>query len=87
MPAERPGFPDQPQVKIQYAWSVGQGGPHLALDRNTVRVEFLVKWLAENHDVLISGRIEWGGFVLVKPKVKASELCYVCNYVTVSSQV
>jgi hypothetical protein len=73
MPVQRPGLPDEPEVKIQHPLRVGESGHHLALDWNAVRVDFLVEWLTENHDVLARGSCEWEGRVLVKPKMKAFE--------------
>jgi hypothetical protein len=81
MPVHRPGLPDQPEVKIQHPRGVGEGDYHLALYRNPVRVDFLVKCFAENDDVLITWGRERSGLVLVKPKLKAIELCYGFNYV------
>ena len=73
MPVQRPGLPDQPEIKIQYSWCVGEGSHHLALDRNAVGVNLLIEWFTENNDVLIRGSCGWIGFVLMEPKVKAVE--------------
>ena len=67
---ERPGLPDQPHVKVQYTRRVGQQGHHLSLHWNSVSVDFFVKRVAENDDVLIVGGSTWLCFTLVKPKVK-----------------
>ena len=73
MAVQRPGLPHEPEVKVQHTWRVGQSGHHLALDWNPVAVYFLVKWLAENDDVLITEGRERSSLVLVKPKLKAIE--------------
>ena len=46
-----PTLPYKPQVEIQNARGVRQGGNDLALHRDPVRVDFLVKGFAENDGV------------------------------------
>ena len=75
MPIQRPGLPDQPEVKIEYAWRVGPCGHHLALDRNAVAIYFLVEWLAENDDVLVIRLRKRGCLVLVKPELQSEDVC------------
>ncbi len=67
---ERPDLPDQPHVKVQYTRRVGHQGHHLSLHGNSVSVDFLVKRVAENNDVLIAGGSTWLCCTLVIPKVK-----------------
>jgi hypothetical protein len=73
MPVQRPGLPHEPEVKIQYPGRVGEGGHHLALDRNAVGIDFLVEWLAENNNVLITRSREGSDLILVEPKLKPIE--------------
>ncbi len=48
--------PNNPQVEVQNARGVGQGGDHLALHRNAVGVNLGVESLAEGDDVLRRAR-------------------------------
>ena len=50
---QRPSFPNQPQVKIQYAWRVGQRSHHLTLHRNPMLVDLFVEGFAENDAILM----------------------------------
>ena len=52
---QRPSFPYQPQVKIEYAGRVGQGGHDLALHRNPMLVDLIVEGSAENCTILVVG--------------------------------
>ena len=50
---QRPSFPYQPQVKIEYTGRVGQRGHDLALYRNPVLVDLIVERFAENRAILM----------------------------------
>jgi hypothetical protein len=50
---QRPSFPNQPQVKIKYAWCVGQRGHDLPLHGNPMLVDLIVKGFAENGAILV----------------------------------
>jgi len=50
---QRPSFPYQPQVKIEYTGRVGQRGHDLALYWNAMLIDLIVEGLAENGAILM----------------------------------
>ena len=52
---QRPSFPYQPHVKIEYTGRVGQRGHDLALYWNAMLIDLIVEGLAENGAILMVG--------------------------------
>lgn len=69
MAVHRPGLPDKPQVEVEHAGRIGERRNNLALDRNGMLVDLLVKGFAEDYRIFGRSRSHGLDVRLVKPKV------------------
>jgi hypothetical protein len=65
-----PTFPRDPDIEIQEAWGVRQGGYDLALHRNRVLADLSIRSLAEDYNIVEAFLQRWLELVVaIKPKL------------------
>ena len=66
---DRPGLPNEPDVKVQRARRVRKAGDCFALNRDRVLVNFLMISLAKSNDVVVRNRVHgWYGLIGIEPE-------------------
>ena len=68
-----PTSPNQPEIHVKRAGSIGEGRYHSAFDGNLVAVDFVVERLAQRNDVVKVIAVEFCGFLAVVPGREMSE--------------